>query len=113
MSAAPPGGGPPIDDDLLHAFVDGRLDAATRAHVVAWLDANPEQAARVADWQAADQALRAAYEPVAQEPVPARLMAFAMASETSTRSLRWRQAAWPRSMSACAIDLPLHPCVRY
>jgi anti-sigma factor RsiW len=92
MSVAPPGGGPPIDDDLLHAFVDGRLDAATRAHVVAWLDANPEQAARIADWQAADQALRAAYEPVAQEPVPARLMAFALAQERGG-IWRWRQAA--------------------
>ena len=92
MSSVPPNGGPPIDDDVLHAFVDGRLDAAMRARVVAWLDANPEQAARVADWQAANEALRAAYEPVAQEPVPARLMAFTLAQENRF-GFGWRQAA--------------------
>jgi anti-sigma factor RsiW len=93
MTSAPPGGEPPpIDDDLLHAFVDGRLDAATRARVVAWLDANPEQAVRVADWQAANEALRAAYDPVAQEPVPARLAAFAIAADKA-RPGWWRQAA--------------------
>lgn len=94
MSNTRQGGGmPPIDDDLLHAYVDGRLDAATQAHVASWLEANPEQAARVVDWQAMDQALRAAYEPVAQEPVPAHLAAFAVTPAHSARAWWWQAAA--------------------
>jgi anti-sigma factor RsiW len=93
MSSAPPGGGmPPIDDDMLNAYVDGRLDGALRARVAAWLEENPEQAARLADWQAGDGALRAAFEPVAEEPVPARLAAFALPAFKTSRPW-WRQAA--------------------
>lgn len=93
MTATPPGGAkPPIDDDLLHAWVDGRLDADTHARVQAWLEANPEQAARVADWQAAGEALRAAFEPVTEEPVPARLVALAQPSAPVAQPW-WRQAA--------------------
>jgi len=93
MSNTPQGGDrPPIDDDLLHAYVDGRLDAPTRQRIEAWLADNPEQAARMADWQAANEALRAAYEPVALEPVPAQLAAFAFAPARQRAPL-WRMAA--------------------
>jgi anti-sigma factor RsiW len=93
MTNTPHGGDlPPIDDDMLHAYVDGRLDGAARARVAAWLDSNPEEAARVADWQAVGEALRSAFEPVAQEPVPARLAAFALPAGNSGRPW-WRQAA--------------------
>lgn len=93
MTMTPQGGDlPPIDDDMLHAYVDGRLDGASRARVAAWLEANPEEAARIADWQVAGEALRAAFEPVAQEPVPARLAAFALPAG-EVRHPWWRQAA--------------------
>ncbi|MDF3076022.1 MAG: anti-sigma factor [Alphaproteobacteria bacterium] len=93
MSTTPPGGEkPPIDDDMLNAYVDGRLDSTMRAHVAAWLEENPDQAARLADWQAGDEALRAAYEPVTEEPVPARLAAFALPAAKAARPW-WRQAA--------------------
>ena len=93
MTNAPQGGDlPPIDDDMLHAYVDGRLDGASRARVAAWLEANPEEAARIADWQATGEALRAAFEPVAQEPVPPRLAAFTLPSGEARRPC-WRQAA--------------------
>ncbi|MGE0152141.1 MAG: anti-sigma factor [Reyranellaceae bacterium] len=93
MTTSPPGGAlPPIDDDLLHAYADGRLDGAARARVAAWLEANPDDAARVADWQAVGEALRAAFEPVAQEPVPARLAAFALPAGAASRPW-WRPAA--------------------
>lgn len=82
----------PIDDDLLHAYVDGRLDAVTRQRVQAWLEANPAQAARVADWQAMGEALRTAFEPVAQEPVPAALIAATRPAAAAVRPW-WRQAA--------------------
>ena len=93
MSNTPQGGDqPPIDDDLLQAYVDGRLDAATQARVAQWLEQNPEQGARIADWQAIDEALRAAYEPVAQEPVPAHLAAATVGRERAAMPW-WRQAA--------------------
>ena len=93
MSNTPPGGDrPPIDDDMLNAYVDGRLDATLRARVAAWLEENPDQAARLADWQAGDEALRAAFEPVTEEPVPARLMAFALPASKVGHPW-WRQAA--------------------
>jgi anti-sigma factor RsiW len=92
MSKTPGGERPPIDDDVLNAYVDGRLDAETQARVASWLEENPEQAARIADWQAADEALRTAYEPVAQEPVPGRLAAFAVPVAAAGRNW-WRQAA--------------------
>lgn len=93
MSNTPQGGAlPPIDDDLLHAYVDGRLDADTRQRVEAWLADNAEQAQRMADWQSANEALRAAYEPVALEPVPAQLAAFAVPAMRQRPPL-WRLAA--------------------
>src|SRR5262247_1113147 len=51
----------PVTPDELHAYVDGEIPADRRGAVEAWLANHPEDAARVAAWQA--QA----------EPVPARL----------------------------------------
>ncbi len=105
MTNTPPGGGapptsPPIDDDMLNAYVDGRLDAPSRARVAQWLEANPEEAARIADWQETGEALRAAFDPVAAEPVPA---ALAMAAAGSPRPHR----SWLRQAAAAVALLAL------
>ncbi|MGE0661045.1 MAG: anti-sigma factor [Reyranellaceae bacterium] len=106
MTNTPPGGGPPptslppIDDDMLNAYVDCRLDAASRARVAAWLEANPDEAARIADWQAAGEALRAAFDPVAAEPVPA---ALAVAASVSARP----RGSWLRQAAAAVALLAL------
>lgn len=50
-----------ISEDDLHAYVDGQLDDQRRGEVKAWLDAHPESAADVADWQAQNEALRNAF----------------------------------------------------
>jgi anti-sigma factor RsiW len=62
----------PVTDDELHAHVDGELPADRRAAVEAWLAGHPDQAARVAEWRAQADAIRARYGVVASEPVSAR-----------------------------------------
>jgi anti-sigma factor RsiW len=63
----------PILEAELHAYVDGELPADRRAAVGAWLADHPEDAARVAAWQAHADLINARYAGVTQEPVPARL----------------------------------------
>jgi anti-sigma factor RsiW len=62
-----------ITDAELHAYVDQRLDPARRAEVEAYLEANPDAAARVRDYRAQNDLLRAAFDGVLEEPVPDRL----------------------------------------
>ncbi len=47
-----------ITDDMLHAYVDGQLDAEDVAVVKAYLQDHPERAAEIADWLAQNQALQ-------------------------------------------------------
>ncbi|MBR0679575.1 anti-sigma factor [Roseomonas eburnea] len=71
---------PPVGEDDLHAFVDGRLDPARRAAVAAWLERHPADAARLRGWQEDAAMLRAALAPVAEEPLPARLRVAGLAA---------------------------------
>lgn len=64
---------PTITEQDLHAWADGRLDAARRAQVEAWLAQHPAQQARVAAWRAQGAQLHRAFDVVLDEPVPARL----------------------------------------
>lgn len=63
----------PILEAELHAYVDGELPADRRAAVEAWLAAHPDDAARVAAWQAQADLINARYAGVAQETIPPRL----------------------------------------
>jgi len=63
----------PVTEDELHAYVDGELPADRKEAVEAWLAAQPEDAARVADWRAQIEMIRARYGAVATEAVPAQL----------------------------------------
>lgn len=63
----------PIDDDTLQAYVDGQLDAASAAHVDAALAQDDALAGRVRRMRALNARLRAAFDPVLDEPVPAHL----------------------------------------
>ena len=49
------------NDEELHAYVDGRLDPARQAEIMAWLQAHPEQQARIEDWTRDTRSLRAAW----------------------------------------------------
>ena len=66
---------PAPDDALLHAWLDGELLPAQRAEIEAWLDAHPQDAARVRLWAADGDALRAQFDRVLDEPIPASLAA--------------------------------------
>ncbi|MFD1303762.1 anti-sigma factor family protein [Methylobacterium marchantiae] len=63
----------PICEDDLQGLVDERLDTARRNEVEAYLDAHPGAWARVERMIALREDMRAAFAPIAAEPVPARL----------------------------------------
>ena len=84
----------PVNEDQLHAFVDGELPADRREAVTTWLAEHPEQAALVATWQAQAEAIRARYGAVAEEPVPARFNIDALMREgRGSRRPWWTFAA--------------------
>ncbi|WP_426664261.1 anti-sigma factor family protein [Rhodanobacter aciditrophus] len=66
----------PIDDDILQAYVDGELDAAEAARIDAALAQDEVLARRVRQARALKDRLHAAFDPVLDEPVPARLSAL-------------------------------------
>ncbi len=81
----------PVSELELHAFVDGQLDEARQREVSAHLAEKPDAAARVADYRAHKQALKAAFAPILKEPLPRQLGL----PTTSRRTLhaRWAAAA--------------------
>jgi len=78
-----------IPEADLQAYVDGRLAEPRRAEVEAELGAQSDLAEQVAAYRAHKEALRAAFQPVLEEPTPVRLL-------DATRSQRprsWAMAA--------------------
>ncbi len=63
-----------IETDL-HAYADGQLDEARRLRVQAHLARDVQAAENVRVWREQNEALRALYNPVLNEPVPQRLLA--------------------------------------
>lgn len=93
-----------FSEEVLMAYVDGELDAPTRLAVEAAMADDAELARRIAAERALRERLRAAFDPVLDEPVPAHLAQLARgaleASSTSTvvplrrggpRRPRWRE----------------------
>lgn len=83
----------PIDDTLLHAWLDGELPVEQRAEVERWLQDHPEDAARVRLWAADSQALRTTLEPVLDEPVPQRLTQIVWSRGPATLAQPWQRWA--------------------
>jgi anti-sigma factor RsiW len=81
-----------VSEAELHAYADGRLDEGRRAEVDAWLAARPEEAERVAAWKRIDEEMRALYEPVLDEPVPASLERAARGEPRWRAARAWRSA---------------------
>lgn len=79
----------PLESEL-HAWTDGRLDATRNAAVSQWLHENPEEEARLLAWKRQKELLHAAFDPVLEEPVPARLGEGAQARAGKRL---WRMAA--------------------
>jgi anti-sigma factor RsiW len=64
----------PIEDQDLHAYVDGEIDQERRIEVEAWLARNPADAERVRAWAAQNRLLHAHLDDVLNEPMPQRLL---------------------------------------
>ena len=75
----------------LQAYVDGVAEESRRAEVEAYLAERPEEAGRVRAYRAQNAALRALFDPVLAEPVPAALI-------TRAAPRRWRAAALAASV---------------
>ncbi|KAB7769135.1 anti-sigma factor family protein [Xanthomonas maliensis] len=91
---------PTPDEQDLHAYVDGRLDAAQRAWVADWLQTRPDMAARIVGWKRDAEALRAAH--AGQQlatPVPALSLA------TARRRLQRRRRAMFGAVASCVLAL--------
>jgi anti-sigma factor RsiW len=90
----------PIAEEDLHAFVDGQLAPPRRAEVQRYLDANPQEARRVAAWAAQREALRDAFAPYATAPLPPELNLSRLIEER----LRPRRRVW---LTAASVLLAL------
>jgi len=64
-----------IAEAELHAYVDGALSESDRVEVEAWLVSHPEEAERLRAYAEQNALLRSFYNPVLDEPVPAKLLA--------------------------------------
>ena len=62
-----------LADVDLHAYVDGRLDAARRIEIEAWLLSHPADAARVAAYQQQNDMMQALFNPVLNELLPIQM----------------------------------------
>jgi anti-sigma factor RsiW len=63
----------PVDEDELHARIDGRLPPYRAAAVDAYLAAHPEAQARFSQYAEQRQAIREAFARHSAGPIPSRL----------------------------------------
>ena len=86
--------GQPISEEELHAYIDNQLEPARQPHVAQYLQDHPEVAHRAAAYRAQREALRAAFGPVAAEPIPPRLdLQLLIQQRLGRRRTPWRAAA--------------------
>jgi anti-sigma factor RsiW len=84
----------PIQEEELHAFVDGRLDAERHAEVARLVEADPSLRARLEDWEQQADLLRSAFAFKAREPVPPQLnIGRLIETGASRRTASWRIVA--------------------
>jgi hypothetical protein len=74
-----------LSEETLMAYVDGELDGSTREQVARAVAADPEVARRVAAHQALRAKLRAGFDPVLDEPVPARLLSLVHGAQSGAK----------------------------
>jgi len=91
-----------ITEHDLHAYTDGALTGAAREAVEAELAIDPTAADEVEIWRRQNEALRALYGHVADEPVPPRLSV-----QRADRELRASSWHWSRMAAAAVMLLAL------
>lgn len=94
--------GRPVSEEDLHAYVDGHLDEARRDEIKAYLARNPQEAERVAAYARQREALRAAFAPLAEAPLPPSLNVRRMIV-----TARARVRGYQRLAAAAAVALVL------
>lgn len=93
-----------LNEEKLHAYVDGALDADERRAVEAYLAAHPDEAARVRAYIAHNQALHRLFDPVLDEPHALRVGARPAAANA---------ARFWRSLGGFAATLALGIAIGY
>src|SRR5271154_3520213 len=88
-------------DEALVAYLDGELDIDERAHVEAWLDADPAVRDRLLALAESASMLRNAFADFVSEPVPERLIAAAR-GETAAATEAEIVVLRPKQMSPLA-----------
>lgn len=63
----------PVTEADLHAYVDGFVSESRRAEIAGYLALRPEELERINAYREQNDALRALFSPVIDEPVPARI----------------------------------------
>jgi anti-sigma factor RsiW len=83
-----------ITEEDLHAYIDDALNPIRRSEVHEYLNAHPDVAQRVDALINQRNALRAALQPIAEEPIPPQLdLARLSAKQHQARHVVWRSAA--------------------
>jgi hypothetical protein len=107
-----------FSDETVNAYVDGELDAATRAALEAAMATDPQLAARIARQRALRAQLRAAFAPVLTEPVPERLLASVRGAPAPAGNVvafqarprpRWSWPQWGAMAASLVVGVLLGP----
>jgi anti-sigma factor RsiW len=83
----------PISEEDLQGYVDEALDAARSSEVQDYLSSHPEEARRVERFRQHRAALRAAFAPIATEPLPSELNLARMIEVRRRRPTQWTRWA--------------------
>ena len=96
---------PAIEDDELHAYVDGALDPVRALGVAAYLAAHPREAARAEAYRVQRDWLHGLLDHVLPQPVPSRLSAVPRRHALRLIWLRraWATAAFVMALAALAL----------
>lgn len=82
---------PYMDDEALHAFIDGQLDAEHARLVEARIEANPALARRVTEFRNDKKLLKTAFGPLIDRPIPETWLALARGAESPPATQWWRR----------------------
>lgn len=85
---------PPVSDDQLHAYADGRLDAAERMRIANWLAERPQLHDQVGAWREQTAMLHKRFDSVLREQVPSRLLDAGRRAPPSTARRTAAVVAW-------------------
>jgi anti-sigma factor RsiW len=84
----------PVREEDLHAYLDGQLDPSKLPAVEQYLDANADEAQRIAEYATMRAALRDALALRAAEPLPAKLnLSWLIEASVVRRRTPWRMMA--------------------